>query len=85
LEPTPSNLHAIYNLGNSNPNTLMQLVEAVETACEASTQKVILKKQNGDVSYTHADINAAKRDFGFAPRVELKDGIKNFVNWYKNY
>ncbi|MBT3594004.1 MAG: NAD-dependent epimerase/dehydratase family protein [Hellea sp.] len=85
LESTPSNLHAIYNLGNSNPNTLMQLVEAVETACEASTQKVILKKQNGDVSYTHADINAAKRDFGFAPRVELKDGIKNFVNWYKNY
>jgi UDP-glucuronate 4-epimerase len=85
LESTPSNLHAIYNLGNSNPNTLMQLVEAIETACEASTQKVILKKQNGDVSYTHADINAAKRDFGFAPRVELKDGIKNFVNWYKNY
>ena len=62
-----------------------QAVEAIETACEASTQKVILKKQNGDVSYTHADINAAKRDFGFAPRVELKDGIKNFVNWYKNY
>ena len=85
LESTPSNLHAIYNLGNSNPNTLMQLVEAIETACKASTQKVILKKQNGDVSYTHADINAAKRDFGFAPRVELKDGIKNFVNWYKNY
>ena len=85
MKSTPSNGHAIYNLGSSNPNTLIQLVEAVEAACEASTQKVILKKQNGDVSHTYADISAAKRDFDFAPRVELKDGIKNFVDWYKNY
>ena len=85
MESTPSNGHAIYNLGSSNPNTLIQLVEAVEAACEASTQKVTLKKQNGDVSHTYADISAAKRDFDFAPRVELKDGIKNFVDWYKNY
>lgn len=85
LKSTPSNGHALYNLGNSSPNTLMQLVEAVEIACGASTQKVILGKQNGDVSHTYADINAAVRDFNFAPRVTLKDGVKSFVDWYKNY
>ena len=49
LESTPSNGHALYNLGNSNPNTLMQLVEAVETACESINPKSDLRKSKTEM------------------------------------
>lgn len=44
-----------------------------------------LLQQPGDVRSTFADISAAKRDFGFAPKTELKDGISDFVSWHKDW
>jgi UDP-glucuronate 4-epimerase len=85
LGSPPKSGHEIYNLGNSKPNTLMQLVDAVEAACGQEAEKIILGKQKGDVSNTFADVSAAERDFGFRPKVTLKHGIPEFVKWYKEY
>lgn len=75
--------HAIYNLGNSDPNTLYDLVNSVEAACGQKAEIIIKPQQAGDVRSTFADISAAERDFGFAPKTELKDGIAQFVDWYR--
>ena len=85
LATPPKSGHEIYNLGNSKPNTLMQLVEAVEAACGQEAEKVILGKQKGDVSNTFADVSAAERDFEFKPKMELGEGLKRFVEWYRRY
>ena len=85
LGSPPKSGHEIYNLGNSKPNTLMQLVDAVEAACGQKAKKIILGKQKGDVSNTFADVSAAERDFGFCPKVTLKHGIPEFVKWFKEY
>lgn len=85
LATPPSSGHEIYNLGNSKPNTLMQLVEAVERACGKTTEKIILGKQKGDVSNTFADVSAAEQDFGFKPKMELGEGLKRFVEWYHEF
>jgi len=77
--------HKIYNLGNSSPNTLMQLVGAVEMACGQEAEKIIAEKQAGDVSNTFANVSAAREDFGFNPKTTLDDGIAEFVNWYHRY
>ena len=83
LTSPPESGHAIYNLGNSKPNTLMQLVAAVEDACGKTAETIILGKQKGDVSNTFADVSAAERDFGFRPKMHLDEGLKRFVEWYQ--
>jgi len=85
LVTPPSSGHEIYNLGNSKPNTLMQLVDAVEAACGKEAEKIILGKQKGDVSNTFADVSAAERDFGFSPKMDLSEGLKRFVEWYGRF
>ncbi|WP_427453456.1 NAD-dependent epimerase/dehydratase family protein [Litorimonas sp. WD9-15] len=82
---TPPDGHVIYNLGNSAPNRLMDLVSAVETACERKAVTDIQPQQAGDVRATFADISAAQRDFGFAPKIDLHDGLKRFVTWYRDW
>lgn len=81
----PPKGHSIYNLGNSAPNTLHELVSAVETACGQKAETIILPQQAGDVRSTFADTSAALRDFGFAPKTELQHGISEFVTWYRNW
>ncbi len=83
MRTPPPDGHRIYNLGNNSPNTLMQLVSAVEEACGHEADKVILPKQPGDVSNTYANIDAAARDFGFKASTPLSEGIPRFVDWYK--
>jgi len=83
--PSGENLHKIYNLGNSRPNRLMDLVGAVEAACGVKAQTSIKEQQKGDVTSTYADIRAASRDFGFKPGVGLQTGISNFVDWYRAF
>lgn len=79
---SPPSHHKIYNLGNSNPTKLLDLVNAIEIACSKKAKTVILPQQPGDVRMTYADIEAAKRDFGFDPKTKLEDGISEFVSWY---
>lgn len=82
---TPATGHEIYNLGNSAPNRLMDLVGAVEQACSRKAIVDIQPQQAGDVQATFADVSAAQRDFGFAPDTALQDGIAEFVNWYRDW
>lgn len=81
----PANGHAVYNLGNSKPNTLLQFVKIIEQACGRPAQKIIKEKQKGDVDMTFADVTAAERDFGFSPSITLDVGIPQFVAWYKSF
>lgn len=77
--------HKVYNLGNSSPTPLTELVEAIERACGKKADIIIKPKQNGDVFETYADVTKAKHDFNFDPYTPLDQGILNFVNWYKNF
>ena len=63
----------------------LPLIRAIEAATGRKAQIEQAKGPLGDVRETYADITKAVRDFGFAPRVALADGIAKFVDWYKTY
>ena len=77
--------HEIYNLGNSSPAKLHDLVAAIEKACGTRAKIEIAPKQAGDVSRTFANIDKAQARFGFAPKMPLEAGIKSCVDWYRSY
>ena len=81
----PAKGHKIFNLGNSAPNSLYDLVHAVEMACGRKAEAVIKPQQAGDVRETFADISAAQSAFGFTPQTELQTGISKFVDWYRDW
>jgi UDP-glucuronate 4-epimerase len=83
--PGGDQLHEIYNLGNSTPTALMDLVHAVEKACGKEAEKVFMPKQKGDVTRTFADISKAQKDFGYEPKTKIEQGIPVFVNWYRDF
>ena len=77
--------HKVYNLGNSHPEEVSTLIHIIE---QATGNRAIIEETEGprgDVSETYADISRASRDFGFAPRVSLPDGIGRFVGWFRQY
>lgn len=74
--------YEIVNLGGGNPVSLLDMVKALENALGRSVPVQFLEKQPGDVDQTHADIAKAHTLFGYAPQVDLKEGVKRFVNWY---
>ena len=77
--------HRLYNLGNDRPETVNELVEAVEAACGRKAIRVEKPMPPGDVPQTWADLSASRRDLGYAPKVALRDGIARFVAWYRDY
>lgn len=80
---TPARTHEIYNLGNSKPCSLIDLVKAIEDSCGRKAKTEILPRQKGDVGHTFASIEKARAAFDFAPRTSLQSGIITFVDWYK--
>lgn len=77
--------HNIYNLGKASPNTLYELVNAVETACGRKAETLIQPQRPGDVRTTFANTSSAQRHFGFNPKTELTAGVSNFVTWYREW
>ena len=75
--------HAIYNLGNSNPSTVLDLVAAIERTAGVRAKTMLAPPQPGDVTVTFADHTRASARFGFAPATTLNDGVQRFVDWYK--
>jgi UDP-glucuronate 4-epimerase len=74
----------IFNLGNNQPVSLNEFIAEVEAA---TGKKAIIQQepmQAGDVEQTYADIDKAKKMLGFEPKTGLKEGLKKFVEWYKN-
>jgi len=74
--------HAIYNLGNSNPSTVLELVAAIERATGVTAKTRLAPPQPGDVTVTFADHGLASARFGFDPKTTLNDGVQRFVDWF---
>jgi UDP-glucuronate 4-epimerase len=77
--------YRIYNIGNNNPVTLRDFITAIEKACGVKANENLLPMQAGDVTSTHADIDALKGDIDFKPNTPIENGIKNFVDWFMAY
>jgi UDP-glucuronate 4-epimerase len=77
--------HRIYNVGNNHPETLLDFIATVEHALGRSAIKKMMPMQVGDVVSTYADIEAARRDFGYEPKTPISEGIPRFVAWYRDY
>jgi UDP-glucuronate 4-epimerase len=77
--------HRVYNLGNHRAEPLLRFVELIEQACGKAAVREFADMQPGDVKETYADIEPARRDFGFEPRVPIDEGIPRFVAWFRAF
>ena len=77
--------YKIYNIGNNQPVTLRRFITAIEDACGKKAQENLLPMQAGDVPITYADIDELVEDTGFKPETSIEEGIKQFVDWYRQY
>jgi UDP-glucuronate 4-epimerase len=64
---------------------LLYFIEALENALGKKAEKKLLPLQKGDVVETYADVDDLMRDVGFRPDTPVEEGIKRFVDWYRNY
>lgn len=75
-----------YNLGNTSPVPVTQLVDLLEKMLKVkAVRRVVKMPRNGDVPYTHANISLAQRELGYQPSTDLQTGLKKFVRWYLEY
>jgi UDP-glucuronate 4-epimerase len=77
--------HRIYNIGNHRAEPLDRVIDLLEDAIGRHAIRHDLPMQPGDVAATFADIDAIRRDLGFAPHTAIDVGIPNFVRWYRDY
>jgi UDP-glucuronate 4-epimerase len=82
---TSSAPYRVYNIGNSNPVTLMDYITALESSLGKVAQKNMLPMQPGDVLETSADTEALFDVIGFRPQTTVQDGVQRFVDWYKAF
>lgn len=82
---TSSAPYCVYNIGNSQPVTLMSYIEALESALGQTAQKNMLPMQPGDVMETSADTSALYKVIGFKPQTSVEEGVARFVAWYKEF
>lgn len=87
--------YAIYNIGNSNPENLLDFVQILSEELvragvlpadyDFEAHKKLVAMQPGDVPVTYADTSALEHDFGFKPHTPLREGLRKFVEWYKEF
>jgi len=75
---------SIINLGNGKTVKLIEFIRAIEDVVEKKARINFESIQAGDVKDTHADIGKARKLLGYNPKVSIREGMKNFVEWYKN-
>ncbi|HRG67899.1 MAG TPA: GDP-mannose 4,6-dehydratase [Saprospiraceae bacterium] len=75
--------YEIFNLGNGKPVKLIEMVEELQNALQTKIEIKFIEKQAGDVDQTHADIAKANVYFGYQPKVSFKQGVAEFVKWFK--
>ena len=76
-------VYEILNLGNSSPISLKEMIETIGKAVGVTPNIKQLPMQPGDVERTYADVSKAKQLIGYTPKVSFEQGIKKFVEWYK--
>ena len=77
--------YKIYNIGNNSPLRLMDFIETIERAAGSSVEKIFLPMQPGDVRATFADVSDLEADTGYRPSTPPEEGIKRFVEWYRQF
>lgn len=87
--------YAVYNIGNNNPENLLDFVtilqeeliraEVLPADYDFEAHKELVAMQPGDVPVTFADTTALERDFGFKPGTSLREGLRKFAEWYKDF
>ena len=87
--------YAIYNIGNSNPENLLDFVQILSEELvragvlpadyDFESHKELVPMQPGDVPVTYADTSALERDFGFKPHTPLREVLRKFAEWYKEF
>jgi len=77
--------YKVYNIGNNAPVSLMEFIETIENSIGKKAEKNFMPMQDGDVVSTYADVSGLMNDFGYKPDTDLKDGIEQFVKWYKEF
>ncbi|MEX9251092.1 NAD-dependent epimerase [Pseudenterobacter timonensis] len=82
---TSSAPYRVYNIGNSSPVELMDYITALEEALGIEAEKNMMPIQPGDVLETSADTQALYEVIGFKPQTSVKEGVKNFVEWYREF
>lgn len=82
---TSSAPYRIYNIGNSSPVELMDYITALEEALGIEAKKNMMPMQAGDVLETSAETQPLYDLVGFRPQTSVKDGVKNFVEWYREF
>jgi UDP-glucuronate 4-epimerase len=82
---TSSAPYRVYNIGNSSPVELMDYITALEDALGIEADKNMMPVQPGDVLETSADTQPLQEVTGFKPETTVKDGVKNFVDWYRGF
>lgn len=82
---TSSAPYKIYNIGNTHPVNLIDYIHAFEKAFDREAIKDFLPLQPGDVLETFSDMGDMKQDFGFAPKVDVDEGVRRYVDWFQQY
>jgi len=82
---TSSAPYRVYNIGNSSPVELMDYITALEEALGIEADKNMMPIQPGDVLETSADTQPLQAVTGFKPETSVKEGVKNFVEWYRSF
>ena len=77
--------YRLYNIGNNNPVDLMKFIGVLEDCLGKKAEKNFLPMQPGDVPETYADVDDLAEDAGFKPSTPIEEGIKKFVDWYREY
>ncbi len=87
--------YAVYNIGNQNPENLLDFVDILQQELIAAgvlpetydfeAHKQLVPMQPGDVPVTYADTSALERDFGFKPTTPLREGLRKFARWYQEF
>ena len=77
--------YALYNIGNHKTEQLMDFIHTLEELLDKKAKINFQPLQAGDVVKTYADISPAKKDFGFNPKTNIQEGLRQFVDWYKLY
>jgi UDP-glucuronate 4-epimerase len=83
--PPEPGAHRVFNIGDSHPVGLMEMIETLEQALGREAIKIMRPMQPGDVTATYADVSKLHALTGYKPKVMLADGIGRFVEWYRDF
>lgn len=81
----PATPHRLFNIGNDTPVKVDEFLAILERLTGKKANRIDLPMQPGDVERTWADVSALRAAIGFAPQTLLEDGLRRFVDWYREY